>query len=116
MKSLPSTWLERARGRVAAAALGPDLAEIGRVISVGDGIALVSGLPSARLDEVLRFGSGQLGFVQTLEADHIGCVLLDDAGTLEAGEIVHGTGEVVRTSVGAGAAWSRRRSAGASAG
>ena len=33
-------------------------------------------------------------------ADHIGCVLLDDNGTLEAGEIVHGTGEVVRTSVG----------------
>ena len=85
---------------MAATSLGPDLSEIGRVISVGDGIALVSGLPSARLDEVLRFGSGQLGFAQTLEADHIGCVLLDDAGTLEAGEIVHGTGEVVRTSVG----------------
>ena len=100
MQSLPSTWLDRARGRVAATSLGPDLSEIGRVISVGDGIALVSGLPSARLDEVLRFGSGQVGFVQTLEADHIGCVLLDDAGTLEAGEIVHGTGEVVRTSVG----------------
>ena len=101
MKSLPNTWLDRARGRVATAALGPDLAEIGRVISVGDGIALVSGLPGARLDEVLRFGSGQVGFAQTLEADHIGCVLLDDNGTLEAGEIVHGTGEVVRTLVGA---------------
>ncbi len=100
MQSLPSAWLDRARGRVAATSLGPDLAEIGRVISVGDGIALISGLPSARLDEVLRFGSGQVGFVQTLEADHIGCVLLDDVGTLEAGEIVHGTGEVVRTSVG----------------
>src|ERR1700733_4910100 len=101
MKSLPNTWLDRARGRVATAALGPDLAETGRVISVGDGIALVSGLPGARLDEVLRFGSGQVGFAQTLEADHIGCVLLDDNGTLEAGEIVHGTGEVVRTLVGA---------------
>jgi F-type H+/Na+-transporting ATPase subunit alpha len=85
---------------VAETALGPELTEIGRVMSVGDGIALISGLPGARLDEVLRFDSGQLGFAQTLEADHIGCVLLDDVGTLEAGEIVHGTGEVVRTSVG----------------
>jgi F-type H+/Na+-transporting ATPase subunit alpha len=100
MKSPPSKWLDLARSRVAETALGPELTEIGRVMSVGDGIALISGLPGARLDEVLRFDSGQLGFAQTLEADHIGCVLLDDVGTLEAGEIVHGTGEVVRTSVG----------------
>jgi F-type H+/Na+-transporting ATPase subunit alpha len=100
MKSPPSKWLDLARSRVAATVLGPELTEIGRVMSVGDGIALISGLPGARLDEVLRFDSGQLGFAQTLEADHIGCVLLDDVGTLEAGEIVHGTGEVVRTSVG----------------
>ena len=100
MKSPPSKWLDLARSRVAAAVLGPELTEIGRVMSVGDGIALISGLPGARLDEVLRFDSGQLGFAQTLEADHIGCVLLDDVGRLEAGEIVHGTGEVVRTSVG----------------
>jgi len=100
MKSPPSKWLDLARSRVAATALGPELTEIGRVMSVGDGIALISGLPGARLDEVLRFDSGQLGFAQTLEADHIGCVLLDDVGRLEAGEIVHGTGEVVRTSVG----------------
>jgi F-type H+-transporting ATPase subunit alpha len=95
-----SRWLDSARSRVAAAVLGPELAEFGRVISVGDGIALVSGLPRARLDELLRFDSGHLGFVQTLEADHLGCVLLDDAATLEAGEIVHSTGEVVRTAVG----------------
>jgi F-type H+/Na+-transporting ATPase subunit alpha len=96
----PSAWLDGERRRVSGTSLGPELAEIGRVISIGDGIALVSGLPSARLDEVLRFGSGQLGIAQTLESDHIGCVLLDDTGTLEAGEIVHGTGEVVRTPVG----------------
>ena len=96
----PSAWLDIARRRVAAAALGPELAEIGHVSSVGDGIALISGLPSARLDEVLRFESGQLGFVQTLDADQIGCVLLDDAGNLEAGEVVHSTGGVVRTPVG----------------
>jgi F-type H+-transporting ATPase subunit alpha len=96
----PSTWLEAARRRVARTALGPDLAEIGHVSGVGDGVALVSGLPSARLNEVLRFESGQLGLAQTLNAEHIGCVLLDDAGALQAGEVVHSTGEVVRAPVG----------------
>ncbi|MFL5253024.1 MAG: hypothetical protein ACJ8AI_09035, partial [Rhodopila sp.] len=69
---------------------------------VGDGIAMVSGLPSARLDEVLRFQRGQLGFIQTLDRDLIGCVLLDDIGAIEAGDTVHGTGDVVRTPVGPG--------------
>ncbi len=98
----PSPWLETAQRRVAATALAPEVAEIGHVASIGDGIAMVSGLPNARLDEVLRFGSGQLGFAQTLDAEQIGCVLLDEVGGLEAGEIVRGTGEVMRTAVGAG--------------
>ena len=61
---------------------------------------MISGLPSVRLDEVLRFERGQLGFVQTLERDLIGCVVLDDADAIEAGDIVRGTGEVIRTPVG----------------
>jgi F-type H+-transporting ATPase subunit alpha len=97
---MTSPWLDAARDRVAATTLGPELSERGQVISIGDGIALISGLPSARLDELLRFEQGQLGFVQTLDAEHIGCVLLDEAGTLEAGAMARGTGEVVRTPVG----------------
>ncbi|HEY1930529.1 MAG TPA: F0F1 ATP synthase subunit alpha [Acetobacteraceae bacterium] len=98
----PSAWLEATCARVAAADLSPAVTELGRVESVADGIAMISGLPNARLDEVLRFGSGQVGFAQTLEADRIGCVLLDEAGALEAGEPVYRTGEVVRTPVGTG--------------
>src|SRR3954452_9027101 len=79
-----SPWLERATGLVAAAPTEPVLEELGRVESLGDGIAMVSGLPSARLDEVLRFQRGQLGFAQTLDRDLIGCVLLDDAGGIQA--------------------------------
>lgn len=104
MKPLPMTshsaWLEDARRRVAATPLAPEIAEVGHVASVGDGIAMVTGLSNARLDEVLRFETGQLGFAQTLDADAIGCVLLDDIGTLEAGAMVRRTGEVVRTVVG----------------
>jgi F-type H+-transporting ATPase subunit alpha len=91
-----SSWRER----VAAAAIGPVVEEFGRVQSIGDGIAMISGLPEVRLDEVLRFERGQLGFAQTLDRDRIGCVVLDDAETIEAGDKVYGTGAVIRTAVG----------------
>jgi F-type H+/Na+-transporting ATPase subunit alpha len=55
-------WLETAVNRVATAQLGPVIEDFGRVETIGDGIAMVSGLPSVRLDEVLRFQRGQLGF------------------------------------------------------
>ncbi len=96
-----SPWLEQAVARVGAAALGPVVEEFGRVQTVADGIAMVSGLPSARLDELLRFERGQLGFAQTLDRDRIGCVVLDGAEAIEAGDLVRGTGEVIRAPVGA---------------
>ncbi len=95
-------WLENAVNRVATAQLGPVIEDFGRVETIGDGIAMISGLPSVRLDEVLRFQRGQLGFAQTLDTDLIGCVLLDDAEAVEAGDTVHGTGAVIRTPVGPG--------------
>jgi F-type H+/Na+-transporting ATPase subunit alpha len=94
------SWLGNARHKLDAAALGPKAEEIGRVEEVGDGIALVSGLPDARLAELLRFEKGQFGFVQSLERDRIGCVLLDDVDGVEAGDSVRGTGDVVRAPVG----------------
>jgi F-type H+/Na+-transporting ATPase subunit alpha len=95
-----SAWLEHAEGRITHARIGPAIEEFGRVLTIGDGIAMISGLPSVRLDEVLRFERGQLGFVQTLDRDRIGCVVLDDADKIEAGDLVRGTGEVIRTPVG----------------
>lgn len=60
-------WLAGARQKLATAPLGPRVEQIGRVEEAGDGIALVSGLPDARLDELLRFEKGQFGFAQMLE-------------------------------------------------
>jgi F-type H+/Na+-transporting ATPase subunit alpha len=93
-------WLERARTKLGTTALGPHTEQIGRVEEVGDGIALISGLPSVRLDELLRFDKGQFGFAQMLEPDRIGCVLFDDVDAVAAGDTVHGTGDVVRVPVG----------------
>jgi F-type H+-transporting ATPase subunit alpha len=80
--------------------LGPQTEQIGRVEEIGDGIALVSGLPNVRLDELLRFDKGQFGFAQMIERDRVGCVLLDDVNAIEAGDSVRGTGDVVRVPVG----------------
>ena len=98
----PDDWLARAEARVAATTLSAEVETIGRVQSVGDGIAHVSGLPHARLQEVLRFETGQFGFAQTLDRDVIGCVLLDPTEGVAADSVVRGTGDVVRVPVGRG--------------
>ncbi|WP_018317138.1 F0F1 ATP synthase subunit alpha [Bradyrhizobium sp. WSM2793] len=97
---LADDWLKRASIRVGATGLGPETEQIGRVEEVGDGIALVSGLPAVRQDELLRFEKGQFGFAQVLERDRIGCVLFDAVNAVEAGDRVRGTGDVVRVPVG----------------
>ena len=97
-----AAWFTQASGAVAAAKLGSRAEQVGRVEMVGDGVAIVSGLPGVRLDEKLRFAGGQFGFAQVLERDRIGCVLLDNVDGVAAGDAVHGTGDVVRVPVGPG--------------
>src|SRR5580658_7811959 len=102
LETQADAWLAQARAKLDDAALGPRAEQIGRVEEVGVGIAIVSGLPNVRLDELLRFDKGQFGFVQVLERDRVGCVLLDDVDAIEAGDMVRGTGDVVRVPVGPG--------------
>ena len=95
-------WLKDAAARVRSTALGPLAEHRGRVEEIADGVAMISGLPDVRLDELLRFDAGAFGFAQVLEPDRIGCVLLDSARALQAGDAVRGTGDVVRAPVGPG--------------
>jgi F-type H+-transporting ATPase subunit alpha len=95
-----NAWLERGRGRIARAAIGPEAMSLGRVERTGDNIAYVSGLPEARLDELLRFEGDRYGFALSLETDGVNVVLLDEGQKIEAGSRVAGTGEVVRVPVG----------------
>src|SRR5262249_47274674 len=90
--TLNDAWLARSRETVARTALTPQADAVGRVERVGDGIALVSGLPDTRLNELLRFDGGRMGFALTLDADSIGAVLLDHGEAIEAGSRVTGTG------------------------
>jgi F-type H+-transporting ATPase subunit alpha len=94
------SWLRDAKERVGATTFIPVAEQVGRVESVADGIAHVSGLRDVRLDELVRFQRGQVGFALTLDRDVLGCVLLDETEGIEAGDRVSGTGEVVRVPVG----------------
>ncbi len=95
-------WLPQARGTVERYRPDARLEQIGRVERLGDGIAAVSGLPDVRLDELLRFEGGTLGFAAELRPDEIGCVLLGSDDRLAAGGRVKATGEVLEVPVGEG--------------
>jgi F-type H+/Na+-transporting ATPase subunit alpha len=93
-------WVSLAKEALGSAPVGPRTEHRGQVEQIGDGVAMISGLRDVRLDEVLRFAGGQTGFARVLDPDVIGCVLLDAATDIEAGEAVFGTGEVVGVPVG----------------
>ncbi|MBE9636332.1 F0F1 ATP synthase subunit alpha [Salipiger mangrovisoli] len=96
----PADWLQQGRAAIARATLAPRAEAIGRVITVADGIATVSGLPDASLGALLRFEGGQTGFAQTLDAEQIDAVLFDEVTGIRAGDRVTDTGDVVRVPVG----------------
>lgn len=95
-------WLARQRATLAHTPVAPQAQTLGRVERVGDGIAFVSGLPDAALNELLRFENGATGFAHTLDADEISVVLLDDGSAVEAGARVTRTGTVLEVPVGEG--------------
>lgn len=76
--------------------------EIGRVISVGDGIAEISGLDSAQYGEILIFESGATGLVQKLNEETIGCILFDSDDTVSQGSTVRRTGKEAGIPAGSG--------------
>ncbi|HEX2857622.1 MAG TPA: F0F1 ATP synthase subunit alpha [Propionibacteriaceae bacterium] len=76
--------------------------EVGTVVSSGDGIARVEGLPSAMANELLEFEDGTLGIALNLDVREIGVVVLGNSEGIEEGSIVKGTGEVLSVPVGDG--------------
>ena len=74
--------------------------EVGIISSTGDGIATVEGLPSAMANELLQFPGGVLGVALNLDVRTIGAVILGDANTLQEGQQVTRTGEVLSVPVG----------------
>jgi F-type H+-transporting ATPase subunit alpha len=88
----------------ATAAFTPQITprEVGTVIEVSTGVAIVSGLPGVGYEELIRFPGGLLGMVFNLDADEIGVVLLGDYQHLHAGDEVERTHRVMDVGVGDG--------------
>ncbi|MBN9103446.1 MAG: F0F1 ATP synthase subunit alpha [Propionibacteriaceae bacterium] len=81
---------------------GASTEEVGTVVTSGDGIARVEGLPSAMANELLKFENGTLGIALNLDVREIGVVVLGDSEGIEEGSIVRRTGEVLSVPVGDG--------------
>lgn len=76
------------------------ITEYGRVISIGDGIAWVEGLPSAGIEELLEFEDGSEGLVFHLDEKRIGVILLHETFQLSAGSSVQLSGKKLAVAVG----------------
>src|SRR3954451_431633 len=75
---------------------------VGRIIEVGDGIARISGLPNATVNELLEFESGHLGLALNLDEESIGAVVLGPFEEIEEGQTVRSTGRILSIPVGDG--------------
>jgi F-type H+/Na+-transporting ATPase subunit alpha len=79
-----------------------ETAQVGRITEVGDGIARVSGLPGAAVNELLEFEGGTLGLALNLDEESIGAVVLGEVGHIEEGQTVKATGNILQVTVGDG--------------
>ena len=76
------------------------LEDVGTVIKVGDGIALINGLSQAMAGELLLFPQDVVGMVLNLEEDHVGAVLIGQDSLIKEGDEVKRSGRIVEVNVG----------------
>ena len=77
-----------------------DVAEVGTVLSVGDGIARVYGLDKVQAGEMVEFPGGIKGMALNLEMDNVGISIFGNDTGIKEGDTVKRTGEIVDVSVG----------------
>jgi len=95
-----AAWLPEAKDKLEGLTVAPKLDHVGTVSHIGDGVAVIVGLPRTRLDELLMFSDGTLGLAFHVDETSVGCALLGGGEGIRAGSQVHGTGEVIRVPVG----------------
>jgi len=77
-----------------------EASQVGHIIEVGDGIARVSGLPNAAVNEMLEFENGSIGLALNLDEDSIGAVVLGEVDEIQEGQTVRSTGDILSMPVG----------------
>src|SRR5438132_4234457 len=88
------------REQIGSFAVDVDVAEVGSIISVGDGIARVHGVDNAMAGEMLEFPHGVFGIALNLEEESVGAVLLGDFKEIKEGDQVKRTGRIISVPVG----------------
>jgi F-type H+/Na+-transporting ATPase subunit alpha len=88
------------RDQIGSYAVEVDVAEVGSVISIGDGIARVHGIERAMAGEMLEFTHGVFGIALNLEEESVGAVLLGDFKAIKEGDVVKRTGRIISVPVG----------------
>src|ERR687896_479729 len=88
------------RDQIGSYAVDVDVAEVGTVVSLGDGIARVHGVERAMAGEMLEFPHGVFGIALNLEEDGVGAVLLGEYTEIKEGDIVKRTGRIISVPVG----------------
>jgi F-type H+/Na+-transporting ATPase subunit alpha len=88
------------REQIGSFAVDVDVAEVGSIVSVGDGIARVHGVDNAMAGEMLEFPKGVFGIALNLEEESVGAVLLGDFTQIKEGDPVKRTGRIISVPVG----------------
>jgi F-type H+-transporting ATPase subunit alpha len=77
-----------------------DISEVGRVLSVGDGIARIYGLQNVMANELVEFSHGIMGMVLNLEEDNVGVAVLGEDVHIKEGDLVKRTNRITQVPVG----------------
>jgi F-type H+-transporting ATPase subunit alpha len=88
------------RDQIGSYAVDVDVAEVGSIISLGDGIARVHGVENAMAGEMLEFPHGVMGIALNLEEESVGAVLLGEFQEIKEGDTVKRTGRIISVPVG----------------
>ena len=88
------------REQIGSYAVDVDVAEVGTIVSVGDGIARVHGVERTMAGEMLEFPHGVFGIALNLEEESVGAVLLGDYTEIKEGDTVKRTGRIISVPVG----------------
>ncbi|MGN0913267.1 MAG: F0F1 ATP synthase subunit alpha [Alphaproteobacteria bacterium] len=86
--------------KIANSDVNVDVSEVGRVLSVGDGIARVYGLDKVQANEMVEFESGVKGMALNLEEDNVGVVIFGSDQEIKEGDVVKRTDKIVSVPVG----------------
>src|SRR5512146_2961808 len=88
------------RDQIGSYAVDVDVAEVGTVVSVGDGIARIHGVERAMAGEMLEFPNQLFGIALNLEEESVGAVLLGRTTDVKEGDTVKRTGRIISVPVG----------------